>query len=337
MKFIAAFEAEIDTMLLTFVTNTSASMAGVLGGLAAGGITIYMMFMAYAIARGEIQEPMSKLTKEVLSMAIIATIATGVGVYQAYVISGAQAVLALLTSGVSQTNAQSIGELIDSFWAISAKVDGQTLPAYKALWVMAKKDSNSIGIPNLSYFFAALLVFASTIVLAICCLLPAILAKIGLSLMLAIGPLFIMLAIIPYTRNYFASWLSNMLGNLMTLVLVACITSAAVNLFCSTLEKQLANLSYVESSPLTVGLILIIISAALGIASLHVSQVGAQLAGGGVALDSKGLAGNIVQAMLSNKKKDPGGDGGSKPQNSISQTPYSAGKRMGQMFSSKKG
>ena len=338
MRFIAAFEADIDTMLLNYVNSTSASMSGVLGGLTAAGITIYLMFMAYAITRGEVQDPMSKLTKEVFSMALIASIATGVGVYQQYVIGASNHVLGLLTSAVTQTNAKTIGETIDAFWSITATVDGQQVPALNALWIMAKKDSTA-GIPNMSYFIAAILVFASTVILSVCCLLPAMLAKVGMSLMLAIGPLFITLAIIPYTRNYFASWLSNMLGNLMTLVLVALISSAAINLFRSTLEAQLKDLSYVDSSPLTVGLVLLIISAALGLASLHVSQTGAQLAGGGLALDTKGLAGAVVQGLVSKNNSGDKTPEDKTPadKNSTSESAYSAGKRLGQMFSSKKG
>lgn len=339
---IAVFERDLDTLLNTFVTSTSASIAAALGGLAAIGLTIYFMFMAYAIARGEIQEPMSKLTKEIFNMALIAVLATSTGVYQGKIVGAANELLGTLTSAVTQSSAKTVGETIDLLWTQSTvKVEGENVPTFNALWIMAKNDSNTIGIPNLSYFVAAVMVWVAAVFICCCCLLPALLAKIGMSLMLAIGPMFILLAIVPQTRNYFASWLSNMLGNLMTLVLVALISSAATNIFRSTLEKALKDLNYNDSSPLALGLNLLVIAIGLGLASLHVSQQGAQLAGGGLALDTKGLAGAFVQsklmksAMGTNKSSDASQN--SMQNGSSSVTPHSAGKRLGQILSGKKG
>jgi len=336
---IAAFEHDLDTLLNTFVTSTSASIAGALGGIAAAGLTIYFMFMSYAIARGEIQEPMSKLTKEVVNMTLIAVIATAGGVYQNKVVGAANEVLGLLTKAVTQSSAKTVGETIDLLWTQSTvTVNDEKVPTFNALWIMAKNDSNSIGIPNLSYFVAAVMVWIAAAFICICCLLPALLAKIGMSLMLAVGPLFIMLAIIPYTRNYFASWLSSMLGNLMTLVLVSMICSASTNIFRLTLEKALKELSYTDSSPLALGLNLIVIAFGLGLASLHVSQQGAQLAGGGLALDTKGLAGAFVQSTLMKSAMDSPDKKQNESPNTMQNggstaTPYSAGKRFGQIFS----
>lgn len=340
---IADFERQIDSLLNTFVTSTSASLSAALGGLVAIGLTIYFMFMAYAIARGEIQEPMSKLTKEILGMTLISVIAITTGVYQDKAVGATNEVLATLTSAVTQSNAKSVGETIDLLWTGSTVIiNGEKVSTTNALWTMAEADSSQIGIPNLTFFVAAVMVWLAALVMCLCVLLPAILAKIGMSLMLAIGPLFILLAIIPHTRNYFASWLSSMLGNLMTLVLVAMISAASFNIFRLTLEKALKDMSYIDSSPIALALNVLVIAFALGLASLHVSQQGAQLAGGGLALDTKGLAGAFVQSKL---MKSAMGEQNSKPASSpnsiqdapIGATPYSAGKRLGQILSGKKG
>ena len=336
----ATFEKDIDTLLSTFVATTSASVTVGLASLVAVGLTMYFMFMAFAIVRGELQEPMSKLTKEVLTMTLIAVIATGTGIYQEKVVGAANGVLGLLTSAVTQSGATTVGAAIDLLWSgHPVVIDGKQTPALTALWVMAKNDT-TMGIPNLSYAIAALLVWVAAVAICVCCLLPALLAKIGMSLMLAIGPLFIMLAIVPYTRNYFASWLSNMLGNLMTLVLVALITSATMNIFFSTLDKAFKDLSYADTNALALGLNLLVISLGLGLASLSVSQAGAQLAGGGMALDTKGLAGAVVQSKLMKSamgtEKQGNDSGNSMQKGGSSSTPYSAGKRLGAIFSGNK-
>ena len=227
---------------------------------------------------------------------------------------------------------------MDLLWTTTVvlKDTGEKVPMSSALWIIASAHPYyPLGIPDLLYFLAAVIVWFAMAALCIMCILPAFLAKIGFTLMLAIGPLFIFLAIIPYTRNYFASWLSNMLGNLMTLVLVALITTATANMFKVTMTDQLQNLSYEASRPLDISLVLFIISFGLGLVSLSASQLGAQLAGGGMALDTKGLAGAIVQAGLINKK-NPGkgnasGDDGdaNKMQSSKS---FSAGQKIAHIY-----
>ncbi len=337
MRLMAAFESKFDQALLTSVSSVSASITLAVAGLVAAGLTLYIMFLAYAIARGDVQEPMSKITKEITAMTLIAVIATSVGVYQTYIVGAANGVLGLLTQAVTQSDAKTVGETLDFLWfdEVSINANGEKVPMQTALWIIAQTYS-TLGIPDYTYSIAAVFVWLAICILCVFCFLPIVLAKVGMSLMLAIGPLFIYLAMIPQTRNYFASWLSNMLGNLMTLVLVALICSTTVNIFRLEVQEQLQSLDYKTSQPIAIAIALFVISIVMGFASLHVSQIGAQLAGGGLALDTKGLAGTVVQSMML-KKKDSSTppDAPNSMQNSgLSAASYSAGKKLGEIISS---
>ena len=159
---IADFERKIDFMLSQMVSSTSASMASAVGAVAAGGIAIYFVFMSYAIIRGDIQDPMSKITKEVFGMAIIAAIATSLGAYQSIVVGTAQAVLGLLTSAVTQSSATTIGEAMDLLWTTTVvlKDTGEKVPMSSALWIIASAHPYyPLGIPDLLYFLAAVIVW----------------------------------------------------------------------------------------------------------------------------------------------------------------------------------
>jgi type IV secretion system protein VirB6 len=328
-------EGEIDRALGVYVTSASANLAAGLGVFAALGLTIYFMVLGLAVARGDVQQPMSKVVKDSLSMVIIAAIGIGAGVYQQQVVGAVYGVLEFLVAKMTSGGARTVGEAISMIFATnsgSVVVDGKPVSLDNALWVVALQNSNSLGIPQLSYMFASFCVWIATVFVSLFCILPWLLSKVGIAIGLAVGPLFIMLGMFPQTRNYFASWLSNVLGNVFTGMLVAAICSLMPTVFITILTKALVGAGTDDYSPMAMGLGMLVVGLGLGFVSLQVSQMGAQLAGGGMALDSKGVAGALVQRLMF---KGLGGAAAASTNaaatNSIAAAPaYGAGKQAGQ-------
>jgi len=332
------FEAEIDMVLDQYVSSTSAALSAGLGVFAAMGLTIYFMVLGLAVARGDVEQPMSKILKDSFAMVIIASIAVVVGVYQQQIIGVVHGVLALLVSKMSGGSAKTVIEsasLVFETTDVAVLVNGEAISLDRALWVIALKKANYFGIPDPSYFFAALCVALATVVVSALCILPMLLSKVAIALCLAIGPLFIMLGMFPQTKNYFTAWLSNLVGNIFTGMLIAAVCSLMTTVFISTLTKALDGAGSETFSPLAMGFAMLILGVVLGFTALNVSQLGAQLAGGGAALDSKGLAGTLVNYFLS-KPKDDKDKTPDAPINSAEATPasYAAGQRARQIISS---
>jgi type IV secretion system protein VirB6 len=328
-------EGEIDRALGVYVTSASANLAAGLGVFAALGLTIYFMVLGLAVARGDVQQPMSKVVKDSLSMVIIAVIGIGAGVYQQQVVGAVYGVLEFLVSKMTSGGARTVGQAISMIFATdsgSVVVDGKPVSVDNALWVIALQNSNSLGIPQLTYMFANFCVWIATVVVSVLCVLPWLLSKVGIAIGLAVGPLFIMLGMFPQTRNYFASWLSNVLGNVFTGMLVATICSLMPTVFITILTKSLAGAGTDSYSPMAMGLGMLIVGIGLGFAALQVSQMGAQLAGGGMAMDSKGLAGAVVQSLIFSRAKGGSTDKGSTgATNSVESSPsYGFGHQKGQ-------
>lgn len=311
MGIATYIENQLDTALATYVTATSQAMTVYAFGLAVALTSVYWLFFGLAAMRGDVSEPMSKITKDVVSMLLIAMVILTFGNYQSYVIEVSQALVSDLTSRMSQGAAQSPGALIDAIFAgcITPPGESKCLPPSTVFAFLAKKHESQLGIPEMSYFLANIIMGIAEVIIVVLCLIPILLSKVALSIYLAIGPFFIMLAMFPQMRSYFNSWLSGALGNALTLVIVAGICSIVPVIMKKIIDEAFTgDLVSIEVLDRTIGAL--VASIGLGLTALKASQMGAQLAGGGVAMDGGnwlGAAGN----MYTNLKG--GGKGGPSP------------------------
>ena len=322
MGMATYIEQQLDTALAIYVTATSKAMTGYAFGLAVALTSVYWMFFGFAAMRGDVSEPMSKITKDVVSMLLIAMVILTFGNYQTYVIEVSQALVSDLTSKMSGGAAQSPGALIDAIFAECVTPPGadRCYPADTVFAYLAIKHATWYGFPDLTYFLANLFMGLSEVVIVTLCLIPILLSKVALAIYMAIGPFFIMLAMFPQTRSYFNSWLSGALGNALTLVIVAGICSIVPIIMKRIIDDAFASdLGAIEVLNRTIGAL--IASIGLGLTALKASQMGAQLAGGGVAMDGGNWLG-AVGNMVTNLKG--GGKGGASPAQPQPDAPNSA-------------
>ena len=341
MKATTAIEEKIDQVLALYVSGTSAAVSEFAASIAIVSLTIYLVYMSYAAARGDLSEPMGKLTKDLVKISLILTVALGGGAYQQYVIGFAYGLVSDLTSVLTLGEAKTVGAAIDyaNSGCVVLPPRSDCVPYDEVYLSLATGNENWWGVPDPLYTVAFLLVFLSQLIITVLCLIPVILAKVGMSLMLGIGPVFVLLAIFPTTVKYFESWLAALIGFVMTLVLVAAICSVLPMIFREFLITAVRNGPKGDVSVISDAFALLIASIGLGFTALHTSQLGAQLAGGGVAMDGKGMAGKLTEKLISTltkDKTDPGtssqSDAASAQTNSVSQKPslaYQAGRALG--------
>ena len=314
MAFAAALEKLIDASLMTYVTATSSAMIKYVVPLSVTINSIYLTTMAHAIARGDVNEPMNKLAKDIVFMVLISTVAFSVGNYQYFVVDGMRALTSDLVSAVSLGDAKSIGELLDSLFTgcITPLGESKCHSYSTAMWFLALKNSNAIGLPDASYIWGQLCVSIGEALIVLGSLIPLILSKCALAIMLAIGPVFILGLQWPLTKKYFENWLSATLGNVLTLVLISAICSIAPTIVKKFIQDAFSG-SMVEASETLERMgTLLLCCIALGVTALHASQKAAHLAGGGVAMDGRGLGSMAAQAMVNKlfmgKNGDPNKD-----------------------------
>jgi type IV secretion system protein VirB6 len=321
MGMATFLETQLDTALATYVTATSQGMTGYVTSLAIALTSLYWLFFGLAAMRGDVSEPMSKITKDVVSMLLVAMVIHTAGNYQSYVIEVSQALVSDLTSRMSGGAASSPGALIDAIFAdcITPPGESKCLPADTVFGFLAVKHSNGWGIPDMSFFLAQVFMGLSEVVIVVLCLIPILLSKVALAIYLAIGPFFIMLAMFPQSRSYFNSWLSGALGNALTLVIVAGICSIVPLIMKKIIDDAFtAGLSGVEVLNRTLGAL--IAALGLGLTALKASQMGAQLAGGGVAMDGGNWLGSLGNMYTNLKGRTQGNSSDSNSKDSSSST-----------------
>ena len=299
---VVGLETTLDNLLRNYADQVSAALSMGVAGIATSAIALHFTLLAFAVLRGEIQEPISKVLKDGLEMSVIATIALGSGIYQSKIAPLVQGVVSFLIEIVSNGSAKTVGEAVSQVLFLNGAVvtyQGRTLPVYGALWVIAVENTSSFGLPDFTYMFASLMVWSATAVLSLCCLLPWLLTKIAITMGLAVGPLFILLAMWVPTRKYFVSWVTFLMGNVFTAMFVAMVCSIVPLMFASVVTKSLSNVGSSEFNAILECLNILIVAIALAFVALQVSQIGAQLAGGGVALNSGGLAGAVMNQAVS--------------------------------------
>jgi type IV secretion system protein VirB6 len=304
MGVFKTLEQSFDNALTIYVTSTSQAMTNYVVPIAVTGTTLYLTWMAHAIARGDANEPMSKLAKDIVLMVLISSVAFSVGNYQYFVIDGMRALTTDLITVVNAnaSGAHSIGEILDDLFTgciTPPNEPGASCISFTSvLWKKALEGSNFYGIPDLTYLSGGILVYLSQLIMVVLSFIPWIMSKTALAGFLAIGPIFILGLMWPLTKKYFENWLSAVLGNVLTVVLVAGICSIVPTIFRKYVEDAFNGVLVSEIDVIGRMWMLVAVSLILAVAALHASQKAAHLAGGGVAMDGRGLGGMMAQAMM---------------------------------------
>ena len=304
MAFIGTLESSITSVVTVYVTTTSASLAASLLPIAAAGMSLYFIFMGWAIARGEIQEPLSQLVAKCTRTALICAIALVGGQYQFYVVGFINALEGLFTGALGLTTgpgcvATSVGSLIDCS-IIPLKTLGNKLFA----------DSNLTSWPNFYLLFCAGLVTVAQFFLVLFSLIPLMVAKVTLGLLLAIGPAFILLALWPATVKFTEAWLSAALSAVMTTVIIAAVVGfmpAYMNKYSTMVLTNYGATNFLQDV-----LGLLIVAVVLAWLAWKAAEFGAQVVGGATLGNPAGglISSYITRWMLRQPPPKPAKGGG---------------------------
>lgn len=288
--------SQIYTQVFTYVNNAcngyiGANVSAVAGAIAPAAYSllgVYVILWGLMSMRGLIQEPILEAAVRLMKIAFIFGIGIQLAEYNTYVtdtfFNGPEQLASVLThSTANGTAISSLDQILDQGFKIG-----------KTFW-----DQGGIIMGDFGMYIVALLVWAMTIaVTAYACFL-IVLAKIALSLIIALGPLFIISLLFQPTANFFNAWIQQLSNYFLLMVLVI-----AANVFVMTLFMRAANgASAITSTAQIDQLFPFLIT---GVVSLLViaqlPQMAAGLAGG-ISLSSYGM-GRLGLSVLSRPGRD---------------------------------
>lgn len=217
-----------DTLLNDYVLATAQTIITTITPVAYIMLGIYFVLWGFAMVRGLIQEPVTEGLMRMVKISIVFGIALGVGNYSTYVVDffmqtpdAMAAVIAL--DGTA--DATSIGRTADSL------VD-RTIDTATEIWDQAGVMNGNIG----HYFVAFIVAFAGLTIAAIAFMI-FMFSKVGLVFLLALGPMFILMAMFKQTQPFFEGWLKQLITYMLTMIFILAAASFIFSMVSAVVDR----------------------------------------------------------------------------------------------------
>lgn len=214
MNFFAQFFAWLDAQLATFIASKTAAVAAAIEPAAATIAVIFVMLWGYLSLMGKIQEPIQEGFKRILFIILVLGVGIRLWLYNDVITNTffrAPDQLAAAIVGSPTT----VG-VIDKVW-----VDGN-LVAEQLL------TKGSVLSGDFAFYLAGFAVYAVVGVTVVYTAFLLALSKVAISVILALGPIFIVLLFFDATKRFFESWIAQLAN--YALITVLALTVAALML-----------------------------------------------------------------------------------------------------------
>ena len=281
MGFFATFWSWLSGQLTIYIGTNTARVAAALEPAVVTLGTLYIMAWGYLQMTGRIEEPFTAGLKRIFTLAIVLGVALRLWLYNALLVDTFYQAPAEFAAAI--VGASDPVQTIDAVW-------NQGGAAVDLLW----HRGNELSFAGLGYFIAGAIAWLIVGFLCIYTMFLIALASIALSVLLAVGPLFVVMLLFERTHRLFDSWLAQLTNYALVTILTIMITSLLLS-FMSSFATQTAalgaDLTTVDclNMLLLAGLVLLILRQVLPLA--------AGLAGG-VALSSYGTVSGVVGAPI---------------------------------------
>ena len=196
MGFFGQFNAWLIALLSNYIGTNTALIAGALEPVAVTLGVVYVMIWGYLQLTGQIQEPFIAGVKRIGVLAVILGVALHLWLYQSLIVDtffNAPAELASTVVG----GYDPVG-IVDQIMDRGADAGG----------LLLAKGSFFHG--NFSFYVAGVAVFALVAITAVYTMFLLALSRIALSVLLALGPLFILLLLFDSSKRFFEAWLAQL-------------------------------------------------------------------------------------------------------------------------------
>jgi len=295
----------LDAILNTYVHDVSNAFMLPLQDTVKILLGIYIALWGWAMMRGTIQEPVLDGFTRIIRLTVIVAIAINITQYERFIahylfdlpnIMSTFIVNAANPGGPPpSSNLSYLDEAMAKFDAIST-----------AMIDLSLSQKNVIGIPNMTAYLTGWLVYIGGALLTAYCAFLLALSKIALSVLLGIGPIFVLCLIFEPMKRFFETWLGQALNFVMLVILTSATLSIILKIIMGFLGTGGPGGTLVTTPQVSLALTTVIFC---GIGLLIMIQVPAiaSALGGGVAISTLGAAAAVMGKMARFSKSAAGG------------------------------
>lgn len=279
--------SEVDNSLSTYIADVSSDIISAITPTATILLGIYVALWGWSMMRGVISEPVTDGLTRIVRLAVITGIALNVGRYNDYLAdwlwNSPEAMASYVASGQSNsaTNVQYLDTLMSQVYAFG-----------DSYW----QKANATTLPDLGMVAMALLVWGAGIFSTGYAAFLLILAKMALAIILAIGPIFVLMMIFEPAKRFFEAWF----GQALNYVFLVVLTAGAIKLIITILQTYMNDVvgQGLNSNPgIGQALPVIVLSFIAGLTMVQLPSISSAL-GGGVSLGTMGAVGWTLRKAM---------------------------------------
>jgi type IV secretion system protein VirB6 len=223
MGFFATFSAWLNGILTGYIANNTARIATLLAPAVVTLATLYVMVWGYLQLTGRIEEPFITGLKRIILLVVVLGGALDLWLY-------------------NQT-------IVDTFFNAPGQLAAGILGAYGPIGifdqiVFSGGDAASLliqkgGIFNgdFSYYVAGYAIYLIVGLTAVYAMFLLALSKIALSILLALGPLFIALLFFETTKRFFEAWIAQLANYAFVTILTVLVAALMLGIVSSAAQQ----------------------------------------------------------------------------------------------------
>jgi len=277
MEFFASFWSWLSGQLSGYVGSNTALLATTLEPTVVVLATLYIMIWGYLQMTGRIDEPVAAGIRRIVLLAVVLGVALRLWLYNTAIVDtffNAPSELAAAVVGANDPVSS-----IDAIWQQGGSVAEQ-------LW-----DKGGVLSGDFGYYLAGALVWLLIGALCVYTMFLIALSSIACAVLLAIGPLFVVMLLFDATRRYFEAWIAQLANYALITILTVLVAALLLRVVSSYASQTAAR----GSALLTVdALDMLLMSTLVLLLMRQIMPIAASLAGGialsSFALVSRGLS-----------------------------------------------
>lgn len=229
--FNSLFE-HINTTVIDVIANQTSQIMNVFRPLILTGFSIYVIFTVMSYIQGSnLESTLFDVIKRIIAWGAIVTFSLNISAYNSTVVPMVMGLGDGLASAFSNSSS-SAGSELDT-------IINTVLEAYKTTLNEVDIGLTNIGTAIEVFFLLGLLIIA-TVLFSTIAFAYILVAKLMCALLAIVGPVFISLALFPATRQFFSSWLNQVVTSGLTIffmnVIVGVMITYLINMINGLLQ-----------------------------------------------------------------------------------------------------
>jgi type IV secretion system protein VirB6 len=226
MGFFAEVSLWLHTLLATYVSNTTATVAAALMPAVTILAVVYVMGWGFLQLSGQIEEPLLEGLKRIARLALVLGVGLNLWLYHA-----------LVADTLLNAPAQLAAHIIGAHDAVTI-VDSIIYTGGDTASALIEKGGILDG--NFAYYLAGFFVYLAVGIAAIYTIFLLSLSQVALSVLLALGPLFIAMLLFQATRRLFDTWLAQCVNYALVTVLATLVVQLLMHLLTTAATQAAA-------------------------------------------------------------------------------------------------